>query len=102
MPPPVFAPQYPIYAMPVDAFVERFRASSVPLPSHQVLLAEGAVEEWGAAETVTDSAGRTRLLDAWWMSFFPGVAIFLTVLALNLAGEGLNDAMNPRLARERE
>lgn len=46
-------------------------------------------------------AGRTRLLDAWWISFFPGVAIFLTVLALNLAGEGLNDAMNPRLARER-
>ncbi|KRE20530.1 ABC transporter permease [Bosea sp. Root483D1] len=47
-------------------------------------------------------AGRTRLLDAWWISFFPGVAIFLTVLALNLAGEGLNDAMNPRLARESE
>jgi len=43
-------------------------------------------------------AGRTRLLDAWWISFFPGVAIFLTVLALNLAGEGLNDALNPRLA----
>lgn len=47
-------------------------------------------------------AGRTRLLDAWWISFFPGLAIFLTVLALNLAGEGLNDAMNPRLARGRE
>ncbi len=47
-------------------------------------------------------AGRTRLLDAWWISFLPGLAIFLTVLALNLAGEGLNDALNPRLARERE
>ena len=47
-------------------------------------------------------AGRTRLLDAWWISFFPGFAIFLTVLALNLAGEGLNDALNPRLARGRE
>jgi peptide/nickel transport system permease protein len=47
-------------------------------------------------------AGRTRLLDAWWISFFPGLAIFLTVLALNLAGEGLNDALNPRLARDRE
>jgi peptide/nickel transport system permease protein len=33
------------------------------------------------------------------MSFFPGVAIVLTVLALNLVGEGLNDALNPRLAR---
>ncbi|WP_046864839.1 ABC transporter permease [Microvirga massiliensis] len=44
-------------------------------------------------------AGRTRLLDAWWISFFPGLAIFLTVLALNLTGEGLNDALNPRLSR---
>jgi len=47
-------------------------------------------------------AGRTRLIDAWWISFFPGIAIFLTVLALNLAGEGLNDTLNPRLARGRE
>ncbi|MEN5083759.1 ABC transporter permease [Bosea sp. TWI1241] len=47
-------------------------------------------------------AGRTRLIDAWWISFFPGLAIFLTVLALNLAGEGLNDALNPRLARGRD
>jgi peptide/nickel transport system permease protein len=46
-------------------------------------------------------AGRTRLIDAWWISFFPGLAIFLTVLALNLVGEGLNDALNPRLARGR-
>ncbi|MFN7000979.1 MAG: ABC transporter permease, partial [Elioraea tepidiphila] len=30
-----------------------------------------------------------------------GIAIFLTVLALNLVGEGLNDALNPRLARRR-
>jgi peptide/nickel transport system permease protein len=47
-------------------------------------------------------AGRTRLIDAWWISFIPGIAIFLTVLALNLVGEGLNDALNPRLARGRE
>ena len=45
-------------------------------------------------------AGRTRLIDAWWISFFPGLAILLTVLALNLVGEGLSDAFNPRLARE--
>ncbi len=43
-------------------------------------------------------AGRTRLIDAWWISFFPGLAIFLAVLALNLVGEGLNDALNPRLS----
>jgi peptide/nickel transport system permease protein len=45
-------------------------------------------------------AGRTVIRTAWWLSFFPGVAILLTVLALNLIGEGLNDALNPRLARK--
>jgi peptide/nickel transport system permease protein len=42
-------------------------------------------------------AGRTVLRSAWWVCTFPGVAILLTVLAINLVGEGLNDALNPRL-----
>jgi peptide/nickel transport system permease protein len=46
-------------------------------------------------------AGRSVIRLAWWMSVFPGIAIFLTVLALNLVGEGLGDALNPRLARRR-
>jgi len=45
-------------------------------------------------------AGRTVLRRAWWIVTFPGLAIMLTVLAINLVGEGLNDALNPRL-RER-
>jgi peptide/nickel transport system permease protein len=46
-------------------------------------------------------ASRTVMRQAWWMPVFPGLAIVLTVLALNLVGEGLSDALNPRLARER-
>lgn len=46
-------------------------------------------------------AGRSVIRLAWWMSVFPGVAIFLTVLALNLVGEGLSDALNPRVAHRR-
>ena len=45
-------------------------------------------------------AGRTVVRQAWWITVFPGVAILLSVLGLNLIGEGLNDALNPRLARE--
>ncbi|MBT5298986.1 MAG: ABC transporter permease [Rhodospirillaceae bacterium] len=45
-------------------------------------------------------AGRTMLRSAWWVCTFPGIAILVTVLAINLVGEGLNDALNPRL-RER-
>lgn len=45
-------------------------------------------------------AGHTVIRQAWWVSLFPGLAILLTVLALNLVGEGLNDALNPRLSRK--
>jgi peptide/nickel transport system permease protein len=46
-------------------------------------------------------AGRTVVRQAWWISVFPGIAILLTVLAFNLVGEGLNDALNPRIAKQR-
>ena len=36
-------------------------------------------------------------LDAWWLAVFPGAAIFVTVTVYNLAGEGLRDAIDPRL-----
>lgn len=41
--------------------------------------------------------GRTALLDAWWLATFPGLAIVFTVLAFNLAGDGLRDAVDPQL-----
>ena len=48
---------------------------------------------WGSM--VSD--GRAHLLDAWWVSTLPGVAIFLLVLAINIASQGLRDAFDPRL-----
>jgi peptide/nickel transport system permease protein len=42
------------------------------------------------------------LRTAWWMAAIPGVMILVTVLAINLVGEGLNDALNPRLSGGRE
>lgn len=43
------------------------------------------------------SAGREVLRSAWWVSTFAGLAIVVTVLAINLVGDGLNEALNPRL-----
>jgi peptide/nickel transport system permease protein len=37
------------------------------------------------------------LRTAWWLAVFPGACIFILVLSLNLVGDGLNDAFNPRL-----
>jgi peptide/nickel transport system permease protein len=42
-------------------------------------------------------AGREMLRTEWYLTAIPGFAILLTVLALNLIGEGLNDALNPKL-----
>lgn len=49
--------------------------------------------EWGALL----SEGRSYLRVAWWMTVFPGIAIMVTVLAINLLGDGLRDALDPRL-----
>jgi peptide/nickel transport system permease protein len=46
------------------------------------------------------ASGRTFLRNAWWLCAFPGTAILLTVLSINLVGEGLNDAINPRLKED--
>jgi peptide/nickel transport system permease protein len=46
------------------------------------------------------SAGRNTIEDTWWLIVFPGAAIFLTVLAYNLIGEGLQEATDPRLRQD--
>ncbi|MGI8689646.1 MAG: ABC transporter permease [Thermomicrobiales bacterium] len=49
--------------------------------------------EWGAMI----AEGRQFLRHQWWIGTFPGVAILLTVLAVNLIGDGLRDALDPRM-----
>jgi peptide/nickel transport system permease protein len=49
---------------------------------------------WGNILT----AGKDNIDVAWWLSFFPGIAITLTMLGYNMLGEGLRDALDPRLS----
>jgi peptide/nickel transport system permease protein len=56
-------------------------------------LGDPNVPSWG---TVIGD-GREVLRTSWYISLIPGIAILLAVLAINLVGEGLNDALNPRL-----
>jgi peptide/nickel transport system permease protein len=53
--------------------------------------------EWGAM--LAD--GRTFLKDAWWIGTFPGVAIFLTVVSINVVGQWLRERSDPRSVRTR-
>jgi len=41
--------------------------------------------------------GRVYIADAWWLVTIPGLAIMLTILSINLLGDGLRDALDPRL-----
>jgi peptide/nickel transport system permease protein len=68
----------------------------------QAILLEAGLSFFGLGDPNTISWG-TMLFTAqgflrhgWWLTAFPGAAIFLTVLAINLVGDGINDAMNPR------
>jgi peptide/nickel transport system permease protein len=44
------------------------------------------------------AAGRDVMLEAWWITLFPGLAIVFTVMSFNLVGDGLRDALDPRHA----
>jgi peptide/nickel transport system permease protein len=58
--------------------------------------AQPPLPEWGALV----AGGRQYVQAAWWIPVFPGLAIFGAVLAFNLLGDGLRDALDPRLRDE--
>jgi peptide/nickel transport system permease protein len=69
-----------------------------------VILLESALSFLGAGLPRADPAwgvmvsdGRELIVTAWWVSMFPGLAIMLTVLALNLLGDWMRDHLDPKL-----
>lgn len=70
--------------------------SSILTASSLSFLGMGAqppTPEWG----LLLSNGRTYMMNSWHITLFPGIAIFLTVLSFNLLGDGLRDALDPKL-----
>lgn len=76
-------------------------ATSLQMAS--AILLEASLSFIGVGDPTVISWGRMLsesmmfLRRAWWMSVFPGVALSLLVMGLNMVGDGLNDALNPRL-----
>lgn len=58
-------------------------------------LGDPNVPTWGSMI----GTGRTMLQDAWYLTAIPGLLIVFTILAVNLVGDGLSDALNPKLRR---
>ena len=76
----------------VDITGEMMRGH-VPQRGRLLLLGDPNVASWG--RLVGD--GRLLIRSSWYICAIPGVAIMVTVLCLNLIGDGLNDALNPKL-----
>ena len=91
----IFRHLLPNCTSPLIAVGSLLIATAILLESALAFLGLGDpnVMSWG----LIISAGRAVLRSAWWVCTFPGIAILLTVLSINLVGDGLNEALNPRL-----
>ncbi len=80
-------------------------AAATLIVGHAILL-EAALGFFGLSSADLVSwgrmlnAGQRFLFNAWWLSFFPGMAIFVTVLAFNLLGDAVGAALNPKTQKK--
>ncbi len=83
---------------PVIVYASVIMATAILLESALAFLnlSDPNIPSWGNLI----GAGRSVLRTQWYVSAIPGVAILLTVLSVSLVGQGLNDALNPRLKRQ--
>lgn len=91
----IFQEMLPNALPPVIVTTSVIVASAILIESGLSFLGMGDpnVVSWGSMI----GEGREQLRTAWFLTALPGVFIILTVMALNLVGDGLNDALNPRL-----
>jgi peptide/nickel transport system permease protein len=73
-------------------------ASAILAESTLSFLGIGLVDETSWGNLLNEALGVGGSF-YWWIALYPGLAIFLTVLAYNLIGESLRDALDPKLAR---
>lgn len=93
----IFSQILPNAASPIIVTASLMTATAILTESSMSFLGLGDrnMMSWG----FMIGASRTMLREAPWMSLWPGMAIMLTVLSINLIGEGLNDALNPQLRK---
>jgi peptide/nickel transport system permease protein len=96
----IFREILPNLVAPIIVYTTLFIPSNILLEAALSFLGVGVQppqSSWGKM-----LADATEIFDsAWWYMFFPGMALLLTVLAFNLVGDGLQDAMNPKSGRQR-
>lgn len=95
----VFREILPNAASPIIVTASLMVATSILLESSISFLGLGDpnLMSWGYMV----GASRTVIREAWWMGLFPGIAIMVTVLSINVVGDGLNAALNPASGEDR-
>jgi peptide/nickel transport system permease protein len=96
----IFREVLPNLVAPIIVYTTLFIPANILLEASLSFLGVGVQPpqaSWG--EMLSDAS--TIFASAWWYMFFPGMALLLTVLAFNLVGDGMQDALNPKSSRSR-
>ena len=96
----IFREILPNLVAPIIVYTTLFIPANILLEASLSFLGVGVQPpqaSWG--EMLSDAS--TMLGSAWWYMLFPGLALLLTVLAFNLVGDGMQDALNPKSTRSR-
>ena len=96
----IFREILPNLVAPIIVYTTLFIPANILLEASLSFLGVGVQPpqaSWGAM--LSDAS--TIFASAWWYMLFPGLALLLTVLAFNLVGDGMQDALNPKSSRSR-
>ena len=95
----IFREILPNLVAPIIVYTTLFIPANILLEAALSFLGVGVQDRatWGGM--LSDAAGSFDT--AWWFMFFPGMALLLTVLAFNLVGDGMQDALNPKSSKSR-
>jgi ABC-type dipeptide/oligopeptide/nickel transport system permease subunit len=81
---------------PIIVAMTLIMASNIVLEAFVSYLGFGITESQTSWGNALSNAQNYLGLGNWWWAFFPGMAIALSVIAINFVGDGLNDALDPR------
>lgn len=95
----IFREILPNLVAPIIVYASLFIPANILLEASLSFLGVGVNSQpsWGQML----SSATSQLDSAWWFMFFPGMALVLTVLAFNLVGDGMQDALNPKGSKQK-
>ena len=95
----IFREILPNLVAPIIVYASLFIPANILLEASLSFLGVGVRDQPSWGQMLADATGKVD--SAWWFMFFPGMALVLTVLAFNLVGDGMQDALNPKGSKNR-